>query len=102
MFQIDHTPSPSERRSARKELRMRPSDEAKIRRAASAMGLSDTDFIVEAAMAKAAEVERRALSTTLPLDQFRAFQAAIATGGANLEGLRAAASKTRGVLNDLE
>ena len=53
MFQIDHPSAPSERRSARKELRMRPSDEAKIRRAASAMGLSDTDFIVEAAMAKA-------------------------------------------------
>jgi len=102
MFQIDHPSAPSERRSARKELRMRPSDEAKIRRAASAMGLSDTDFIVEAAMAKAAEIERRTRVTALPLEQFRAFEAALGGGGANVEGLRAAAAKTRGVLNDLD
>lgn len=89
-----------ERKSARKELRLRKSDEDRIRRAAAAVGLSETDFITEAAMARVEEVERRSLVSVLPQEVFLRFGEAIAAQGRVVSGLAAAAERAGRILAD--
>lgn len=85
---------------ARKELRMHRSDEARIKAAAAATGLQEADFIRQAALMRAEEVERRISLSILPVDAFNAFRAAVAAPGRSAAGLARAADASKGLLKD--
>ena len=85
---------------ARKELRLHREDEARIRAAAAATGLQEADFIRQAALLRAQEVERRLSLSILPAETFEAFQAAVAEPGKPVPGLAAAAKASKGRLTD--
>lgn len=87
---------------ARKELRLHRADEARIRAAAAATGLQEADFIRQAALARAQEVERRLSLSVLPIEAFDAFRAATAATGAVVPGLAAAARASKGLLKDAD
>jgi uncharacterized protein (DUF1778 family) len=100
MFSLDPNPSTPGRMDARKELRLHRQDEARIRAAASATGLQEADFIRQAALRSAAEVERRLSLSVLPEAAFAAFRAAIDAPGRAVPGLGAAARASEGRLKD--
>ncbi|MEM7547347.1 MAG: DUF1778 domain-containing protein [Pseudomonadota bacterium] len=87
---------------ARKELRMHRADEARIRAAAAATGLQEADFIRQAALLRAEEVERRMSLSVLPTEAFDAFNAAVGAPGKVVSGLARMADASKGVLNDAE
>ena len=59
MFAIETvTPTPG-KMEARKEVRMHRADEERIKAAAAATGLQEADFIRQAALLRAQEVERQ-------------------------------------------
>jgi uncharacterized protein (DUF1778 family) len=72
---------------ARKELRLHRMDEARIRAAAAATGLQETDFIRQAALLRAQEVEQRLSLSILPQETFDPFTAAINAPGQVIPGL---------------
>ena len=100
MFNLENVPSPSGKMEARKELRLHRQDEARIRAAAAATGLQEADFIRQAALLRAQEVERRLSLSILSAETFEAFQAAIAEPGKPVPGLAAAAKASKGRLTD--
>lgn len=59
MFAMTPMPSTPGKMDARKELRLHRADEARIRAAAAATGLQEADFIRQAALLRAQEVEQR-------------------------------------------
>ena len=61
---------------ARKELRLHRADEERIRAAAAATGLQEADFIRQAALLRAQEVEQRLSLSILPVEAFDAFNRA--------------------------
>ena len=85
---------------ARKELRLHRRDEERIRAAAAACGLQEADFIRQAALLRAQEVEQRLALSILPAEIFEAFRAATAAPGRRVEGLAEAAMATDGLLRD--
>ena len=85
---------------ARKELRLHRADEARIRAAAAATGLQEADFIRQAALLRAREVEERLALSVLPEDLFDAFAAAVDAPGRVVPGLTDAADAARGRLKD--
>lgn len=89
-----------ERMSARKEVRMRPSDEKRIKAAAAAVGLSEADFIRQAALKQAEEFERRSAMSLLPAEAFEAFKSAVSAEGRVRPGLASAAAQAEGLLRD--
>ncbi len=93
------TPTPG-RMEVRKELRMHRADEERIRAAAAATGLQEADFIRQAALLRAEEVERRMALSVLPEEAFAAFRAAVAAPGAVVPGLARAAEAVEGRLKD--
>lgn len=100
MFAIDKvTPTPG-KMEARKELRMHRADEARIRAAAAATGLQEADFIRQAALLRAQEVERRMSLSILPTETFEAFRAAVEAPGKVVTGLAHAAQTSEGLLKD--
>ena len=67
MFGIETvTPTPG-KMEARKEVRMHRRDEERIRAAAAATGLQEADFIRQAALLRAQEVEQRMALSVLCL-----------------------------------
>ena len=100
MFAMQETARAQERKSARKELRMKPSDDARIRAAAASVGLSEADFMTQAALLHAADIERRSFHSILPAHQFAAFQEAVTSPGRASSGLTAAAKDVDGILKD--
>ena len=100
MFAMIDTPNPSERMTARKEVRMRPSDEQRIKQAAAAVGLNEADFIRQAALEHVVAVERRAMMSSLPQDAFAAFKLAVTASGTRVPGLAKAAAQSEGILKD--
>ena len=100
MFNLESAPLASGKMEARKELRMHREDEARIRAAAAATGLQEADFIRQAALLRAQEVERRLSLSILPAETFEAFQAAVAEPGNPVHGLAAAAKASKGRLTD--
>jgi uncharacterized protein (DUF1778 family) len=85
---------------ARKEVRMHRQDEQRIRAAALATGVQEADFIRQAALQMAAEVERRLSLSVLPVEAFEAFLSAIEAPGKKIPGLVAAAKASEGLLKN--
>jgi uncharacterized protein (DUF1778 family) len=100
MFATGTTPPTPGRMDARKELRMHRADAERIKAAAAATGLQEADFIRQAALARAQEVERRAALSVLPTEAFEAFRAAIELPGQAVPGLARAAEASAGLLKD--
>ncbi len=100
MFAIDKaTPTPG-KMEARKELRMHRADEERIKAAAAATGLQEADFIRQAALLRAQEVEQRMSLSILPTEAFEAFRAAVEAPGKVGPGLARAAEASKGLLKD--
>lgn len=85
---------------ARKEVRMHRQDEKLIRAAAAATGLQEADFIRQAAILRACEVEQRLSLSVLPTDAFAAFKTAIDAPGEVVPGLATAAKASEDILKD--
>lgn len=101
MFAIEKAePSPG-KMEARKELRMHRADEERIKAAAAATGLQEADFIRQAAILRAQEVEQRMSLSILPEEAFEAFRAAVVEApGKAVPGLTRAAEASKGLLKD--
>lgn len=102
MFALETmTPTPG-KMEARKEVRMHRTDEARIRAAAAATGLQEADFIRQAALLRAQEVEERLSLSVLSPELFKAFQVALDAPGNKVEGLARAAQATKGLLKNAD
>ena len=100
MFALETvTPTPGKMES-RKELRLHRADEKRIKAAADATGLQEADFIRQAALLRAQEVEQRMSLSILPIEAFEAFKAAVDAPGKKVPGLARAAKATKGLLKD--
>ena len=100
MFAIEKVTPTLGKMEARKEVRMHRADEERIRAAAAATGLQEADFIRQAALLRAQEVEQRISLSILPVDAFEAFRAAFAAPGKVVAGLARAADASKGLLKD--
>lgn len=100
MFTMEILPPTPGKMEARKEVRMHRSDEARIKAAAAATGLQETDFIRQAAVLRAREVEQRMSLSILPVEAFDAFRAAVDAPGKVVPGLARAAEASKGLLKD--
>ena len=100
MFGIESVAAPVGKMEARKEVRMHRQDEARIRAAAAATGLQEADFIRQAAITRALEVEQRLSLSILPEETFAAFQSAVGAPGKVVAGLAAAAAASKDRLKD--
>ena len=102
MFAIEKiTPTPG-KMEARKELRLHRADEERIRAAAAATGLQEADFIRQAALLRAQEVEQRLSLSLLPVEAVEAFRAAVEAKGQYIPGLARAAEASKGLLKDAD
>ena len=100
MFAIETvTPTPG-KMEARKEVRMHRTDEERIKAAAAATGLQEADFIRQAALLRAQEVEQSLSLSILPVEAFDAFKAAVGAPGQVVPGLAHAARASKGLLTD--
>ena len=95
----DIRPTPG-KMEARKEVRMHRQDEQRIRAAALATGVQEADFIRQAALRMAADVERRLALSVLPVEAFEAFVSAVEAPGKKVPGLAAAATASEGLLKN--
>lgn len=102
MFAIPAATPTAGKMEARKELRLHRADEERIRAAAAATGLQEADFIRQAALLRAQEVEQRMSLSILPADAFEAFHAAIESPGKMAPGLARAAEASKGLLKDAD
>jgi uncharacterized protein (DUF1778 family) len=100
MFAIETTAATAGKMEARKELRMHRADEERIKAAAAATGLQEADFIRQAALLRAYEVEQRMSLSILPTDAFEAFKAAVEEPGKVVPGLTRAVEASKGLLKD--
>jgi uncharacterized protein (DUF1778 family) len=100
MFAIETVQTTPGNMEARKELRMHRADEARIKAAAAATGLQEADFIRQAALLRAQEVEQRTFLSVLPIKTFDAFVAAVQMPGQVVPGLARAAEASKGLLKD--
>jgi uncharacterized protein (DUF1778 family) len=95
----DIRPTPG-KMEARKEVRMHRQEEQRIRAAALATGVQEADFIRQAALRMAADVERRLSLSVLPTEAFEAFASAIEAPGRKVPGLAAAGKASEGLLKN--
>ena len=100
MFALEPAKMTPGKMDARKEVRMHSADADRIKAAASATGLQEADFIRQAALMRAEEVERRLALSILPEDAFAAFKAAVEGQGKVIPGLAEMAKETEGLLKD--
>lgn len=100
MFSMDGTDPTPGKMEARKELRLHRRDEERIRAAAAATGLQEADFIRQAALLRAQEVERRLSLSVLPSEIFAAFKDAVEGTGQAIPALADAAHASKGKLTD--
>jgi len=100
MFAFETVSSTPGKMEARKELRLHRADEERIGAAAAATGLQEADFIRQAALLRAQEVERRASLSVLPEAAFEAFRAAVESPDKVVPGLADAAEASKGLLKD--
>ena len=102
MFTLSTTKRPPGKMDARKEVRMHRADEERIKAAAAATGLQEADFIRQAALLRAEEVERRMSLSILPEQAFEAFNAAVGGAGQHVPGLARAAKASDGMVTDAD
>lgn len=100
MFRMESVAQTPGKMEARKELRLHRRDEERIRAAAAATGVQEADFIRQAALQRAQEVEQRLALSILPTEAFEAFRVAVSAQGKVVTGLAQAAKATEGVLRD--
>ena len=100
MFAIEKATLTQGKMEARKELRMHRTDEERIRAAAAATGLQEADFIRQAALLRAQDVEQRIALSILPIDAFEAFRSAVEAPGKVVPGLARAAEASKDLLKD--
>ena len=100
MFAIETVSPTPGKMEARKELRMHRADEERIKAAAAACGLQEADFIRQAALLRAQEVEQRMSLSVLPVEAFDAFKAAVEAPGKVVPGLARAVEASKGLLKD--
>lgn len=100
MFAIETVTPTLGKMEARKEVRMHRTDEERIKAAAAATGLQEADFIRQAALLRAQEVEQRLSLSILPAEAFDAFKAAVGAPGRVVPGLARAARASKGLLTD--
>lgn len=100
MFALETIASTPGKMEARKEVRMHRADEERIRAAAAATGLQEADFIRQAALLRAQEVEQRMSLSILPMEAFEAFRLAVKAPGKKVPGLARAAKATKDLLKD--
>jgi uncharacterized protein (DUF1778 family) len=100
MFATESVKATPGKMEARKEVRLHRADEERIKAAAAATGLQEADFIRQAALLRAQEVEQRLSLSLLPVDAFEAFRAATEVPGKVVTGLARAAAASRGRLTD--
>ena len=100
MFAIEKATLTQGKMEARKELRMHSTDEERIRAAAAATGLQEADFIRQAALLRAQDVEQRIALSILPIDAFEAFRSAVEAPGKVVPGLARAAEASKDLLKD--
>jgi uncharacterized protein (DUF1778 family) len=100
MFTIETATPTQGKMEARKELRMHRADEERIRAAAAATGLQEADFIRQAALLRAQEVEQRLSLSIVPVAAFESFKAAVEAPGRVVPGLARAAEASKGLLKD--
>lgn len=100
MFAIETVSPTPGKMEARKELRMHGADEKRIKAAAAATGLQEADFIRQAALLRAQQVEQRVSLSVLPVEAFDAFKAAVEAPGQGVPGLARAARASKGLLKD--
>lgn len=96
----DKTIDVAEKKSVRKEQRVKPSISAAIGRAAAAVGMDESAFIVSAAYEKAIAIEKAQFTSVLEQSYFDQFAKAINADGKPVKGLVNAAKRTRGILRD--
>lgn len=102
MFGMGKGATTPEKRAACNEVSMRRADEERIRAAAAATGLPEADFIRQAALLPAREVEQRLLLSILPIEAFEAFRTAVAGRGKAVPGLARAAQASEGLLKETD
>jgi uncharacterized protein (DUF1778 family) len=101
MFALETVNSTPGKMEARKEVRMHRADEERIKAAAAATGLQESDFIRQAALLRAQEVEQRMRLSILPVESFEAFRAAVEAPGKTMPGLARVAKATKDLLKDV-
>lgn len=84
---IDHTVSIDEMKTYRKELKMKPTVAAAIKRAAASVGMDMSTFMASSAFQAAHEIERAQHQTLLPDAAFDAFAAAVDRPGRRNQAL---------------
>ena len=102
MFASKPVSSTKGKMTGRKELRLHLWDEMRIMAAAAETGLKEADFIRQAALLRAEEVERRMSLSLLPAGVFEAFKAAFNAPGEIVPGHVTAAKSSEGLLKDAE
>jgi uncharacterized protein (DUF1778 family) len=101
MIQVqDYTAHVSERKTTRKELKLKPSVDEKIKWAAQMVGMDASTFIASAAYEKAQDVEKSQFVTVLKQTQFDAFAKAVDTKGKRNEALSEVIKKSREMFVD--
>ena len=83
-------------------MRLHRADEERIKAAAAATGLQEADFIRQAALLRAQEVEQRMTLSILPTEAFEAFQTAVEAPGKVVPGLARAVEASKGLLKDAD
>jgi uncharacterized protein (DUF1778 family) len=96
----DCTAALPERKTQRKELRLKPTVEKTIRRVAATLGMDESTFISSAAYRVAQEVEASQFLTVLPEEQFKAFAAAVDAPAKENEALTELLLQSQSVLVD--
>ena len=87
---------------ARKEVRMRKSDAKRIKAAAAELGLQESDFIRQAALMRAYEVEQHLSLSILPEEIFVKFQQAVNKSGDKNPRLSEAFEKSQKILREYD
>ena len=102
MFNAKPTiPTPG-KMEARKEVRMHLADAQRIKVAAAATGLQESDFIRNAILMRLQQVEQHSSLSILPKDAFEGFSRAVDKQGAVVSGLAQAAEDSKGILGNAE
>lgn len=96
----DCTAAVLERKTQRKELRLKPTVEETIRRVAQHVGMDESTFIASAAYRTAKEIEASQFVTMLPQEQFDMFAAAVDAPAKENEALTKLLLRSQSVLVD--
>lgn len=96
----DCTAALHEKKTQRKELRLKPTVERTIRRVAASLGMDESTFISSAAYKTAQEVEASQFLTVLPEEHFKAFAAAVDAPAKENEALTELLFQSQSVLVD--